>query len=127
MSEVSFDYSIFDAIKAMSDRKFMVLSWIMGSVLVVGLITLLIPKSYVSEGKLFVRLGRENSSLDPANTLNENSVVAVPLYREAEINSVTEVINNRSIFEKVVNEIGAEVILDKAPFNPEGEEPSEEI
>ena len=41
-------------------------------------VTLLGPRSYTSEAKLLVRLGRENATLDPTATLGQSPVIAVP-------------------------------------------------
>ncbi len=85
------------------------------------LITLMMPKAYLSESKLFVRLGRENAMLDPAATLGEKSVVAVPLSREAEINSVATMLASRAVVEQAVDKIGPELILEGPPSAPSTE------
>ena len=53
------------------------------------------PHRYRSEGKLLIRLGRENSALDPTVTLGHEQVLSVPPFRDNEINSVVEVLNSR--------------------------------
>jgi len=86
--------------------------WFAGSVMsAVILLTLLTPKRYRSEGKLFVRLGRENVGLDPTATLGQAPVVAVPQSREDEINSVVEILKSRNLLEKVVDDLGPGMIL----------------
>lgn len=77
----------------------------------VGLLTFFWPKQYRSEGKLFVRLGRENAMLDPTATLGQNPIAAVPQSRENEINSVVEILQSRMLFEKVVDGLGPDAIL----------------
>ena len=72
----------------------------------VALWTFLSPKEYRSEGKLFVRLGRENATLDPTATLGQDSIIAVPQSRESEINSVVEILQSRILLEKVVDALG---------------------
>ena len=74
-------------------------------------LTFLLPKAYRSQGKLFVRLGRENATLDPTATPGQNPIVAVPLSRESEINSVVEIIASRPLLEKVVDALGPAAIL----------------
>ena len=76
------------------------------------------PRTYQSEGKLLVRLGRENATLDPTVTLSQEAVVAVPISRESEINSVVEILQSRSLLEKVVDELGPANLL-HAPEQPE--------
>lgn len=46
------------------------------------LFTIFVPRKFHSEGKLYLRLGRENATLDPTATLGENSIVAIPQSRE---------------------------------------------
>jgi uncharacterized protein involved in exopolysaccharide biosynthesis len=70
------------------------------------------PRTYWSEGKLFVRLGRENVVLDPTATMGHSPVVAIPQFREDEINSVVDLLRSRSLVEKVVDRLGPHVILD---------------
>jgi polysaccharide biosynthesis protein PslE len=67
------------------------------------------PKSYRSEAKLFVRMGRESVTLDPTATTGQ--IVAVHESRENEINSVLDVIQSRVIFEHIVDAIGPRRIL----------------
>lgn len=71
----------------------------------------LAPRNYWSEGKLFVRLGRENVGLDPTATLGQGPVVAVPQFREDEINSVVDLLRSRGLVEKVVDRMSPHVIL----------------
>ena len=75
------------------------------------LFTLLAPRKYMSEGKLFVRLGRENATLDPTATLGQSSVVAVPQSRESDINSEVEILQNRALIGRVVDALGPEKII----------------
>jgi uncharacterized protein involved in exopolysaccharide biosynthesis len=77
--------------------------------------TYLSPRSYRSQAKLFIRLGRENVTLDPTATLGQAAVVAVPPTRETEINSVIEILTSRDLIEKVVDAVGPEAILGEGP------------
>src|SRR5260370_316256 len=83
----------------------------------VAIYTLLCPRAYRSQAKLFVRLGRENATLDPTATVGQAPVVAVPQSRENEINSSVEILNSRILLERVVDSVGPRAILD-------GREPS---
>lgn len=69
----------------------------------------LVPKTYQSDAKLFVRMGRESVTLDPTATTGK--VMSVYESRENEINSVLEVIRSRVILERVVDRVGAKAIL----------------
>jgi uncharacterized protein involved in exopolysaccharide biosynthesis len=77
---------------------------------------LLMPRAYRSEAKLFVRLGRENVTLDPTTTLGEAPVVAVPQSRENDINSIIEILKSRVVAEKVVDAVGPRAVLGYAPL-----------
>ena len=74
-------------------------------------LALLLPKTYRSEGKLLVRLGKENAMLDRTATMSQEAVVTVPSSRVEELNSVVEIIGSRAMAEKVVDALGPEFIL----------------
>jgi uncharacterized protein involved in exopolysaccharide biosynthesis len=76
------------------------------------------PLKYRSEGKLLVRLGRENAALDPTVTLGREQLLSVPQLRDNEINSIVEVLNARTLAEKVVDAVGVAAILDAQRGNP---------
>ncbi|GAA5505072.1 GumC family protein [Novipirellula caenicola] len=83
--------------------------WKMISTLVVlsmiGLAAMLFyyPDTYESEAKLFVRLGRENVGLD--STVSTGQTVSLNASREADINSLIEHLESRSIIEKVFEQL----------------------
>ena len=66
-------------------------------------VTALSPRAYRSEAKLFVRLGRENSTVDPTATLGRDPIVAVPITRDSEIDSVVEILSSRVLLDKVID------------------------
>ena len=67
------------------------------------------PRSYVSVAKLYVRIGREIATLDPAATTGET--VAVRVDQENEINSLLDILESRGIAERVVDVVGVERVL----------------
>src|SRR4051794_16434616 len=67
------------------------------------------PRKYKSESKLLVRLGRETVTLDPTATTGQ--VMPISMSRETEVSSVLEMLRSRVIIEKLVDEIGPEVII----------------
>jgi uncharacterized protein involved in exopolysaccharide biosynthesis len=79
------------------------------TLVVVGLI--LFPRSYTSDARLFVRLGKESVALDPTATLNQT--VNVSETRESEINSALEILRSRVLLEDVVERLGADAILNE--------------
>ena len=80
-------------------------------VVIAGAAAILLPKRYHSEGLLLVRLGKENSTLDPTVTMGQDPVVTIPASRENELNSVVEILKSRAIAEKVVDVLGPDFIL----------------
>ena len=71
--------------------------------------TFLAPKTYQSDAKLMVKLGRENSTLDPTATTGQ--VVNIGPSRENEVKSELEILQSRELAEKVVDLIGYEPFL----------------
>ena len=100
-----------DIYRTLFRHKWKTLFFFFGVFTAVTLVTLQSPKTYRSESELFVRLGRENVTLDPVATLGQETAVAVPMSRENEINSLVEVLQNRTLRERVVDAVGAAVIL----------------
>ncbi len=78
--------------------------------------TLLTPRTYRSQAKLFLRLGRENVTLDPTATLGQTPVVAVPHSRENEVNSVIDLLKSQVLLEWVVARLGPDAILGRGPL-----------
>jgi uncharacterized protein involved in exopolysaccharide biosynthesis len=76
------------------------------------------PRSYTSEAKLLVRLGRENATLDPTATFGQAPGIVVPPSRDNDINSLIEVIHSRVVLEKVVDVLGPTAVFGGAA--PEG-------
>jgi uncharacterized protein involved in exopolysaccharide biosynthesis len=91
------------------------------------LITLISPRSFRSQAKLFARLGRENATLDPTATFSQSPVVAVPQSRENELNTAAEVLKSRVLLEKVVDALGPQAILNGrvAPPTDSGTPPAD--
>ena len=77
------------------------------------LVTLLMPRTYRSEGELLLRLGRENMALDPTATLGSTPILSIQQSRENEINSVIEIVRSRALIEKVVDGLSPARILGK--------------
>ena len=70
--------------------------------------TLLMPRTFQSEARLFVRFGRENQvDLTAAG----GPMVALYESRESEINSLIEILKSRAILDRVVNELGPDYVL----------------
>ncbi len=73
----------------------------------------LAPRKYKSEAKLLVRMGRETITIDPTATTGQ--FVAPAEARDAELHAVEELLASRAMAEKVIDQFGPEVILEKRP------------
>jgi len=70
---------------------------------------LLLPRKYRSEGKLFVKVGRETVGLDPTATTGQR--ITLNESRENEINSTIDLLESRAIMEQVVDKLGVATVL----------------
>ena len=68
-----------------------------------------LPRTYISEAIVFVRLGKESVQLDP--TATTGSMVQVLESRESEVNSIRDMLTSRSVMEAIVDKMGPEVVL----------------
>jgi len=114
------DATLRDVYRLVFRHKWKALILFLTVVTAVTLYTIFCPRTYRSEGKLFVRLGRENVTLDPTATLGQEPAVAVPPSRENEINSVVEILRSRVLVERVVDAIGPRAILEVDDVTPPG-------
>ncbi|MCA9120665.1 MAG: hypothetical protein H6822_35645 [Planctomycetaceae bacterium] len=87
-------------------------------------IAYLLPKSYASEGKLFLRIGRSSVSLDPTATVGQ--VVPLTESRERELNSSLEILKSHELLEAVLKELGPLAVLkqDRSLIQPVAEDSS---
>jgi uncharacterized protein involved in exopolysaccharide biosynthesis len=74
-----------------------------------------VPKTYLSEAKILIRLGRESVGLDPTATVGQT--LAVNESRETELNSIVDVMQSRSMVEAIVDRLGPDVVLGKAELD----------
>ncbi len=73
------------------------------------------PKTYQSQVKLFVKLGKESVTLDP--TATTSNTLQVQASRDSEINSVLDMLQGRELSEKVVDRQGVETVMSVPPEN----------
>jgi polysaccharide biosynthesis protein PslE len=117
VAKVSSDISPLHLLKVIWRHKGKAIACFVCVVSAVAVATLYWPKTYRSEGKLLVRLGRENMAIDPTATLGATPMLAIQQTRENEINSIIEIIHSRVLIDKVVDAIGPAVILGSEPFH----------
>lgn len=108
-------YTIIDAFQAVWRQRWLVLTVfsLISFIVVAG--TLIMPKTYLSDSKLFVRLGRENSAIDVTAGMGERAVFALPLNRESEMNSIAAMMETKDLYGNIVDKIGADRILQRKP------------
>jgi uncharacterized protein involved in exopolysaccharide biosynthesis len=75
------------------------------------------PRTYRSEAKLYVRLGRENMGLDATASMGKE-ISGIQVSREEELNTVAELLRSRAVLERVVDTVGPDTVL-----NPSGAAP----
>ncbi|QEG40233.1 GumC family protein [Roseimaritima ulvae] len=97
-----------DFVGAMRRRMKSVLLTAMAVTAVVAAVLLLWPNRYISEGMLFVRLGRGSVALDPTTTAS--TTVSMQESRIAEVASVREMMASRAIAERIVERVGSDEI-----------------
>jgi uncharacterized protein involved in exopolysaccharide biosynthesis len=105
------DFTLRDVSRALFRHKKKAAAFFVLVMALTASISVVTPREYLSTGILYLRLGRENVMLDPTVTLSPETVVALPPSREAEINSVAEILASRAVVETMVDAIGPEVIL----------------
>ena len=101
--------SIDDIFRVVLRHRKKVILFITTVILLTAIYVLSIPRTYLSEAKLLVLVGRESVSLDPivstGKTLDINSS------RETEINTLLEILKCRAVMAKVVEEVGVDEVL----------------
>lgn len=91
-----------------------------GGVLALTLVVIAIyPRSYSSESKLLLRVGRESVALDPTATTGET--IMLQKTQADEIASALNILTSRNVLEKVAERIGPERINDDLPTSGAGE------
>jgi uncharacterized protein involved in exopolysaccharide biosynthesis len=75
-----------------------------------AIVLLFAPRTYRSEARIFLRVGRESVGLDP--TVNAGQTMALQQNdRKDEVKSALEVVKSRSIIGQAVDKLGADVVL----------------
>ena len=109
--------SISTLFSAMKNHWFPAMVVFVVTIVLAILAMIFLPRSYVSEAMIFVKLGRETVSLDP--TATTGSTISVLDTRDNEINSIRDMLYSRGLVERVVDRIGPEVILGDAEISAE--------
>jgi uncharacterized protein involved in exopolysaccharide biosynthesis len=107
------ELTVRDILNVLFRHKKKIIAFFICTVVLVSVATLLMKKTYESTAQVLIRLGRENTTLDPTVTIG--TALNISESRENEINSEMEVIKSREIAEKVVKAIGIDRILNRKP------------
>ena len=110
-------FSTRDAYRVLFRHKWRAVTVFMGTIVLLVAALIVCPRTYESESRLILRVGRESVTLDPtATTLQTTNVFDS---RESEFRSFLDVLRSRVVLEQVVDDVGPEAIL-----NPNGKEVS---
>lgn len=93
-----------------------------GKLLLFNLIILLLtigtilfwPREYRSQAKVWIKIGRENSRLDPTAATGK-TISVQETDREDEIKSVIDIMGSRGVIEGAVDQLGPKVVLGDEP------------
>jgi uncharacterized protein involved in exopolysaccharide biosynthesis/Mrp family chromosome partitioning ATPase len=95
-------------------RRWRVFAWTFCAIVAATVLTLILyPRSYGSEAKILIRVGRESVSLDPTATTGQT--IMMQKAQDAEINSALDILNSASLHKLVAEQVGVDRILDEPP------------
>lgn len=90
-------------------HRWLLLSTLLVSCLLAWVALLAWPRSYMSEAKLMLRVGRETVALDPTATTSQTLLMQKT--QEEEVNSALEILSSRQLAELVVGKLGVESVI----------------
>src|SRR5690606_28426784 len=93
-------------------RKYTVLACVLIGLGLGWLAILVWPRTYVSHAELLFQVGRESVALDPSVTTGQTMVLQRS--QEEDINSAMQILKSRRVLELVVDDLGADAILEGA-------------
>lgn len=108
-------FKIRDYVESLFRHKKKILLYNLLVMLAVASVIMLWPRKYRSEAKIWIKIGRENSRLDPTAATGE-TISIQETDREDEIKSVLDVVASRGVVTSVVETLTPEVVLGDAPL-----------
>lgn len=90
-------------------HRWLLISTLLASFLLAWVALLAWPRSYMSEAKLMLRVGRETIALDPTATTSQTLLMQKT--QEEEVNSALEILSSRQLAELVVGKLGVESVI----------------
>lgn len=92
------------------------------TILAIGLgIALYAPRSYRSEAKLALQVGRQSVNIDPTASTGQAMIGIQQMGREGEVMTAMDLIKSRGVIAKVVERVGADFVLRGGPAGSEEE------
>jgi uncharacterized protein involved in exopolysaccharide biosynthesis len=98
-----------DALRILFRHRRKMAAFFLTTMTLVVLALIFYPRTYSSDARMFLRLGKESVGLDPTATLGHR--VAAQTSRENEIETELEILRSRTLLEDVVARLGAEYVL----------------
>src|SRR3954469_20065641 len=80
------------------------------AILLGGLVFVFAPRTYRSEARIFLRLGRESVGLDPTASTGQ-TLALQQADRKDEVKSAIEILDSPGIIGQAVDKLGADVVL----------------
>lgn len=102
------NFTLVDVIVAVWKSPFYFSFWFVAFFSLVVAAYIFIPRKYISEGKLFVKVGRSSIGNNPTAS---NGTISLQDSRETEVKSVVNLLESRELASRVVERVGAERIL----------------
>ncbi|TWT36355.1 tyrosine kinase [Posidoniimonas corsicana] len=81
-------------------------------------VILFAPRTYLSEGKILMRVGRESVGIDPTATTGQ-TLMLQQSSRDSEVQSAMDLWLSRGLAEKVVDQVGPQYVLEGGPAGAE--------
>ena len=78
-------------------------------------IALFMPRTYASEAKLGLQVGRQSVNIDPTAQTGQQMISLQQMGREGEVTTAMELIRSRGVIEKVVDRLGPDYVLRGGP------------
>lgn len=86
-----------------------------------ALIIFFAPRTYKSQAKLFLQIGRESVGIDPSAQTGQQMISLQQQGRDTEVNSAIDLMTSRGVIAKVVDRIGVDYVKRGGPAGKGGE------
>lgn len=107
--------SVFDVLETLFRHKFKALL-IPIAILALGVgIVLFAPRTYQSEAKIALQVGRQSVNIDPTAQTGQQMISLQQMGREGEVITAMDLMMSRGVIAKVVDRLGADYVLNGGP------------